>query len=288
LWFGGLPRIQRWRSEAARARPWSEDRIVLLDNAEANASPIDLYLNLLKKSLTNTVHDVEPDVDQADLKRTVMHVQHYVESQAVSMLPLARLDNLQRCIIDVVQRAVPGDLIEAGVWRGGATIFMRAVLKALGVTDRTVWVADSFEGLPKPDPERFPLEARIQRGPIIQNGFRNFAAGLEEVRRNFQAYGLLDGQVRFLKGWFKDTLATAPMQTIAVMRLDGDFYESTMDGLRGLYDRLSIGGFVIIDDYGEDAWTYCRKAVDEFRGELGIADPMIQVDSKCYYWQRSR
>ena len=72
------------------------------------------------------------------------------------------------------------------------------------------------------------------------------------------------------------------------MRLDGDFYESTRDGLNSLYDRLSVGGYVIIDDYGEDSWTYCRKAVDEFRAERALKTRLITVDSKCSYWQRTR
>lgn len=259
-----------------------------MNDATNTASPLDLYLDLLKKSLTDTLFHEEPELDQADLRRTMLHVRHYVDGRAISMLPLGRLDQLQDCVIDVVRRRVPGDLIEAGVWRGGATMLMRATLKALGVTDRTVWVADSFEGLPQPDAGLFPLEARAYRSPIVQTGFRNFSASLDEVKRNFRAYGLLDDQVRFLKGWFKDTLDGAPIREIAVMRLDGDFYESTMDGLRGLYDRLSVGGYTIVDDYGEDAWTNCRKAVDEFRSERGIEDQMIPVDSKCYYWQRSR
>jgi O-methyltransferase len=99
---------------------------------------------------------------------------------------------------------------------------------------------------------------------------------------------MLDDQVRFLKGWFKDTLPTAPIGAIAIMRLDGDYYESTMDALVNLYDKLSVGGYAIIDDYGEDTWTYCRKAVDDFRRERNIEDAMIRVDSKCYYWQRTR
>jgi hypothetical protein len=70
------------------------------------------------------------------------------------------------------------------------------------------------------------------------------------------------------------------------MRLDGDYYESTMDALTNLYDKLSVGGYAIIDDYGEDTWTYCRKAVDDFRREHGIKEPMIRVDSKCFFWQR--
>ena len=113
------------------------------------------------------------------------------------------------------------------------------------------------------------------------------AVGVEEVQRNFQAYGMLDDRVEFLKGWFKDTLPVAPIKSIAIMRLDGDYYESTRDALINLYDKLSVGGYVIIDDYGEDSWTYCRKAVDEFRDHRGITGPMIKVDSKCYYWQRT-
>jgi hypothetical protein len=251
------------------------------------ASPIDLYLDLLKRCLTDTLFKVEPDIAAPERDFTVQMVRHYVEGPAVSMLPVVRFDNLQHCIVDVVRRGVPGDLVEAGVWRGGAAIFMRAVLKAYNVTDRLVWAADSFEGLPTPDAGRFPLEARARKGAIIQRGFRDLAVGVEEVRRNFQAYDLLDEQVRFLKGWFKDTLPTAPIRALAVIRLDGDFYESTMDGLCGLYDRLSTGGYVIVDDYGQDSWTYCRKAVDDFRRERQIDDPIVPVDSTCIYWRRS-
>jgi Macrocin-O-methyltransferase (TylF) len=248
----------------------------------------DLYLNLLKRTLTNTIFESEPDIDDDEFRFTMQRVSHYVDSSAVSMIPLARFDNIRNCIESILRSGIPGDLIETGAWRGGATIFMRGVLKAYGVNDRIVWVADSFEGLPAPDPDLFPLEAKVQSGPVIQKSYHNLAVGLEEVKRNFLAYGLLDDQVRFLKGWFKDTLPNAPIGTLSLMRLDGDFYESTRDGLNSLYDRLSVGGYVIIDDYGEDSWTYCRKAVDEFRAERGIQDPLITVDSKCSYWQRTR
>jgi hypothetical protein len=98
---------------------------------------------------------------------------------------------------------------------------------------------------------------------------------------------MLDSQVKFLKGWFKDTLPLAPIERLALMRLDGDYYESTWDALNNLYDKLSIGGFVIIDDYGEDSWTYCRKAVDDFRRERGIADPLVRVDKPCSFWRKT-
>jgi Macrocin-O-methyltransferase (TylF) len=253
------------------------------------STSIALYLDLLKGTLTNTLFTTEPNADEeTELRYVHGFIHHYINGAAVSMLPLARFENLQSCIVDVLERKVPGDLIETGVWRGGATIFMRAVLKAYGVQDRTVWVADSFEGLPVPDAEKFPVEAETHNGKVMNNIYKHFAVSLEDVQRNFRAFGLLDGQVRFLKGWFKDTLPSAPVTALSIMRLDGDYYESTWDGLTNLYDKLSIGGYAIIDDYGEDSWTYCRKAVDEFRQQRGIEEPMIRVDSKCYYWQRTR
>jgi hypothetical protein len=247
----------------------------------------DLYLDLLKKVLTNTLFDREPDVEASQAEFILGFLQHYIRGPAISMLPLARMDNLEACVKDVVARNVPGDVIETGVWRGGATIFMRAILKSLGVTDRSVWVADSFEGLPEPDAELFPKEAKAYHGVVMQREFQHLAASLEDVRGNFSAFGLLDSQVCFLKGWFKDTLPTAPIERLAVMRLDGDYYESTMDALRSLYAKLSVGGYVIVDDYGEEDWTYCRQAVDEFRAAHHITEPMIGVDRSCVYWQRS-
>ncbi|HEX3870365.1 MAG TPA: TylF/MycF/NovP-related O-methyltransferase, partial [Pirellulales bacterium] len=146
---------------------------------------------------------------------------------------------------------------------------------------------DSFEGLPTPDAEKFPIEAKAHSGPVMKKIYQNFAVTIDDVKANFTRFGLLDDQVRFLKGWFKDTLPTAPIERLAVLRLDGDYYESTMDALTSLYDKLSPGGYVIVDDFGEETWTYCRRAVEDFRRQRGIAEPLVRVDSKCYYWQRS-
>jgi hypothetical protein len=248
----------------------------------------ELYLDLLKRSLTNTIFGIEPDAD-GDVHRYVgAAISHYQQSSAISMLPLVRMDNLRDCIRSVVDDKVPGDLIETGVWRGGATIFMRAVLKVLDVTDRTVWVADSFEGLPEPDPEKYPLEAKSFKSAAMTKYYKHFATALDEVKGNFEAYGLLDDKVKFLKGWFKDTLPVAPVEKLAIMRLDGDYYESTMDALTNLYDKLSVGGYVIVDDYGEDTWTYCRKAVEEFRTARSITDPLVRVDKPCSFWRKTR
>ena len=252
-------------------------------------TPIELYLDLLKKAVTGNIYGAEPDHDSRDIKTFVRaFTEHYFEKPAHAMVPTKRLDSLQCCVMDVLRRNVPGDLIEAGVWRGGTSIFMRGILQVLDVKDRRVWVADSFEGLPPVDPALHPKEAKAVGGPTIKDGYRNFAASIEEVKRNFQAYGMLDEQTCFLKGWFKDTLPSVPVETFAVVRLDGDLYESTRDALTALNPKLAPGGYMIIDDYGEDLWTECRRAVDEYRHDHGIHDEIVSVDSKCVYWIRSK
>jgi O-methyltransferase len=202
-------------------------------------------------------------------------------AEADTMVGLKRLENLQHCVTEVIRRNVPGDLIETGVWRGGASIFMRAVLKAYGVQTRLVWVADSFEGLPKPD-------GRYQQDTGDWHSQSNHPLGisLEQVKANFTRYGLLDEQVRFLVGWFKDTLPTAPINQIAVLRLDGAMYSSTMDALESLYHRLSLGGYAIIDDYG--AIASCKRAVDDFRAEHKITEQLHPIDWTGVFWEKLR
>lgn len=198
-----------------------------------------------------------------------------------TMIGRARLDNLEWCVRDVLRRGVPGDLIETGVWRGGATILMRGVLEAYGDRDRRVWVADSFRGLPPPDAERYPADAG---DPHWQEAA--LAVPLEAVKANFGRYGLLDDQVRFLVGWFADTLPAAPIDRLAVLRLDGDMYGSTMEALCALYPKVSVGGYVIVDDYG--AVKGCRAAVEDYRRTHGVDDPMVTIDWTGVYWRRSR
>ena len=111
------------------------------------------------------------------------------------------------------------------------------------------------------------------------------AVSLDEVKRNFERYDLLDDQVHFLEGWFRDTLPTAPIEALAVMRLDGDLYESTMDALSSLYPKLSPGGYVIIDDYR--AIDACRAAVDDYRRSHSVDEELHTVDWNAVYWRRS-
>jgi len=198
--------------------------------------------------------------------------------EAETMIGMRRLDHLQKCIEDILEREVPGDLVEAGVWRGGASIFMRAVLAAFGDTSMRVWVADSFQGLPRPDPEKYPADTgdRHWTAPGL-------AIPLETVQANFAKYGLLDERVIFLPGWFSETLPSAEIGEIALLRCDGDMYSSTTDILDSLYSRVAPGGYVIVDDYWEVEG--CRMAVDDFRRDNRLDEPLERVGPSIA-WRR--
>lgn len=199
---------------------------------------------------------------------------------AMTMVGRARLDNVRACVERVVADDIPGDVIETGVWRGGAAIYMRAVLRALGVTDRKMWAADSFEGLPAPDPEKYPIDAAA----FAWHEHNNYlGVSLEQVKANFDSLRLLDDQVVFLKGLFKDTLPSLTSERWSVIRLDGDLYESTIQALDALYPNLSRGGWAIIDDYGIPE---CEAAVTDYRREHGITDPIEVIDADSVFWQR--
>jgi O-methyltransferase len=202
-------------------------------------------------------------------------------SRAESMIGLKRMDNIQRCIESIIADGVEGDLIETGVWRGGATIFMRGVLKAYDDASRTVWAADSFEGLPKPNATAYAADEG-------DTHFRwsGLAVGVDQVRHNFERYGLLDEQVQFLVGWFKDTLPTAPIEKLSLIRLDGDMYESTIQAIEALYPKLSSGGFCIIDDFGSHV-SQAQAAVHDYRKTHGITEPIVDIDGSGAFWRKA-
>lgn len=276
--------------------------------ARLDASPaVDLYLDMMAKVLTrygfegrnvtvrfkprsyesylwNLVRIATRDrdirvVEAGEFDAERREVGRDWPADAETMIGLKRLANIRECLETVIADGVPGDFVETGAWRGGACIFARALLKAYGVTDRSVWVADSFEGLPAPD-GRFEADAGDQHHTKIE-----LAISVEQVEDNFRRYDLLDDQVRFLKGWFNETLADAPIEQVAVLRLDGDMYASTIDALEPLYDKVPVGGFVIVDDYG--AVKGCAQAIHDFREARGITDEMHAIDWAGVYWRKS-
>ncbi len=199
-------------------------------------------------------------------------------ANAETMIGLRRLDNLEACINTVIKDLIPGDFLEAGIWRGGAGIFMRAALNILGDQERIVWLADSFQGLPPPRPDVAADQgSKLHKDKIV-------AVDLDTVKANFAKYGLLDDNLRFLEGWFCDTLPMAPISELAILRADGDMYSSTMDILEPLYKKVASGGFIIIDDFG--AVPACRRAVEDFRESNTIREPLIAIDWSGVFWRK--
>jgi len=243
-----------------------------------------LVFSLFVSTCFGEIHtvDTEPtelnEPPQAYINRVKQRV--LKKDQPMTMIGKARLDNVEFCLKEVLKNDIPGDCVETGVWRGGATILMRAILKAYQNEDRQVWVVDSFQGLPAPNLKKYPADREL----LSEQG--TCFASLNTVMNNFASLNLLDNRVVFVKGWFSETLPPAPIEQIALLRLDGDLYESTMDVLNALYDKVTPGGYIIIDDYGH--WKACKKAVTHFRKIRGIDDEIIKIDYTGVYWQKSQ
>jgi O-methyltransferase len=249
------------------------------------------YIDLLKQCLNGITtpspffivpggpEEIEVKSLSSSTMEKVMRSNRCIPGNGFTMMGLERTENLQACVEDVLANDVPGDMIETGVWRGGATILMRALLKAHGVTDRNVVVADSFQGVPPPEPGIYPLDEGSQLYTLDR-----LRVSVEHVKEHFARFGLLDEQVEFVEGWFRDTLPGLSERTWSVVRLDGDLYESTIVALESLYPGLSPGGYVIVDDYG--ALRKCREAVHDYRDAEGIDDEIHTIDWTGVYWQK--
>lgn len=190
-----------------------------------------------------------------------------------TMIGWRRLDNLEQCINAVVKELVPGCIVEAGVWKGGACIFANAVLKELRAV-RNIYVCDIFSGT-------FPKPTNEDDQWTEVNDFSPLAIGLQEVRNNFAKFGMLTDNVIFKEGWFSDTLRTIK-EPVAILRIDGDTYQSTMDSL-ALEPQVPSGGYIIMDDW---AIASSKKAfLEYFKGTVTEED-LVQVDSLSRYWRK--
>ena len=238
-----------------------------------------LYLDLLKRTLTGMVYE-DPAIsvswcESNMYSEKIRYIGRDWPLHAPTMIGFKRLESLQDCMESIIAEDIPGDFIETGVWRGGSCIFMRGVLRAYGIIDRTVYVADSFDGFPAPVRED-------DRALAIQPEQAYLRVPMAEVEHNFKLYGLMDWQVQFMPGMFRETLP-GPVKKLAVLRLDGDLYSSTMDALGPLYPLLQPGGFCIVDDWNV---PMCRLAVNDYRDKHNIREPFIDIDGHSMYWRK--
>lgn len=198
---------------------------------------------------------------------------------AKTMVGRKRLDNIQMIVETLVQDKIAGDVIETGVWRGGASIFTRLMLNINGAQDKVLYACDSFEGLPPPDAKTYPADEGDQH-----HTFKMLAVSQDEVAENFRLFGALGENVKFIEGFFEQSLVTPPCEKFSLLRLDGDMYSSTIQALEPLYPRLEKGGFIIIDDYALPA---CRLAVEDYRKAHTINEPIVDIDGVGAYWRKS-
>lgn len=238
--------------------------------------PAELYLDLIARALTGMVYEDPPVpapwLDHTDYRLTTREAGGDWPQHAPCMIGLGRLGNVRDCVEQVLADGIPGDLAEAGIWRGGTVIFMRALLKVAGDTSRSVWAIDSFAGLPPEAASEYP-------------GWPSLAVSLPEVEHNFALYQMLDAQVKFLPGWFTDSLPDAPVRELAVLRLDADLYESQLTALTYLYPKLSPGGFCIIDD---PHLAGCARAVREYREAHRITEPVKDAGPYAIWWRKEQ
>lgn len=279
--------------------------------------PKVLYLDLLKKTLTDYLH-IDNELANAmpfeycnrstlwrrtskDFLRWAMRKMRFTVAKynrtpikerrerreigrdipplAETMIGLKRLDNLHELIKVIINENIKGDFIETGVWRGGAIIFMQGVLRAYGVKDRKIWACDSFEGLPPPEPDKFPEDEGDPHHAISI-----LAVSQETVKANIEKYGLLDDNIIFVKGFFEDTLPNIETGDLALLRMDGDMYGATIITLNSLYEKVVSGGFIVVDDYF--ALKGCKSAVDDFRRDNSITSMLQPIDKDAVYWRK--
>lgn len=197
---------------------------------------------------------------------------------ADSMVGIFRLVNIYSCLKDVIENNIEGDFVETGVWKGGSCVMANAVIHEYNQSHkRKVHVFDSFEGLPIP--------YMSQDAGDNHHTIDCLAISEDRVKETFSSYNLLTENVLFRKGWFKDTMQKIDdIDKVAVLRLDGDMYSSTIEVLEALYDKVQIGGYIIIDD-----WTLkgAKLAVNDFLGKRGITPTIIDIDTASCYWKKT-
>jgi O-methyltransferase len=198
----------------------------------------------------------------------------YERCAPATMTSVERMYALYQAVRHVHAADIEGDVVECGVWRGGSSMLAALTLDSLGDRERSLWLYDTFEGMPPPSEVDRTIHgqdaAALLERPGAAGEHTRAAAGLDEVKANLAATGYPSDRLHFVEGMVEDTIPAVAPDQISVLRLDTDWYESTRHELEHLWPRLSPGGVLIVDDYGH--WQGARRAVDEF---LATVEPVL-------------
>ena len=205
-----------------------------------------------------------------------------------TMVSYQRLSNVYVLAELAEKNKIDGAFVECGVWKGGCSAVMAFVAEK-AKSNRKVWLFDSFEGLPEPTKEDGNMAkdyANNKAGGKLKT-INECVSSLEDVKEVFFKILKINPQnIVIKKGWFQNTLPVAKNEIgpISILRLDGDWYDSTKCCLDNLYDNVIISGYIIIDDYGH--WEGTRRALDEFLKERKIKINLIKVDYTGVYFKK--
>lgn len=230
------------------------------DSAESFRSERKKHRNQLA-DLRNSVDSIRDRVLPGEFASLHKQVSPY------SMMSRARLKGIYRAVCEVIKNGVEGDLVERGTARGGCAALMGLTCRKRG-QKRDLWVFDTFQGLPPPSEGDPDYELAKTREGTCRGEY-------DEVKGLLENLGVFEG-AHLVKGLFQDTVPGAKVKRIAVLHLDGDWYESTRVCLDHLYDKVTPGGVIQVDDYGH--WAGARKALHEFFDERKINPELIYLD----------
>jgi O-methyltransferase len=205
---------------------------------------------------------------------------HFEKCAPYTMTSPERMYCLYKAVEHVSAAAIPGDVVECGVWRGGSSMLAASILEELGDRTRHSWLFDTFEGMSPPTSDDIAFSGEAAEGRWEQDQAEDHNewcyAPLEDVQQNLRSTGRDENLLHFVKGKVEDTIPQHSPDQIALLRLDTDWYESTYHELIHLFPRIAPGGVLIIDDYGH--WAGARKAVDQYLDERDIKLLLNRVD----------
>lgn len=205
----------------------------------------------------------------------------YAACRPYTMTSPERLYVLYQAVSYVIQNNIPGDFVECGVWKGGSSMMIAQVLKGLGVTDRTLWLYDTYEGMSEPGEEDRDFSGQTAADQLQQADKGNSHSvwcysSFEEVQANMAQTGYPAEKIRFIKGKVEDTIPGAIPEQVALLRLDTDWYASTLHELVYLYPLLQQRGVLIIDDFGH--WEGAKKAVLDYFKQNNLYPLISRID----------
>jgi O-methyltransferase len=219
-------------------------------------------------------HSVYPDIEHDFINMASL-------CSPYTMTSVERMYSIFKCVEYIIKSNIVGDFVECGVWKGGSAMMMAYTLLNLNTTDRTIYLYDTFEGMPEPSENDINLNHKSAKKIYLskknsENGSNWLRSELEDVKNNLYATGYPKDKIILVKGKVEQTIPSTGPEKIALLRLDTDWYESTKHELQHLYPILSERGVLIIDDYGH--WLGCKQAVDEYVSENNINILLNRID----------